>query len=104
MSESKMREKCKVQIFCHGMNLHIPNRKLVKYMKKCRNLVIFSRLECSEMLLVSKNRNDVSSLYGSDESSSSSSKLHSSYSPSSFCFFRFGCSTIYLNFIQFIIN
>ena len=73
-------------------------------MYKGQNRDKINFLECTYKTLVSKNRNDIISIYGSDESLMSSSKLHSSYSHYTFCFFRFSCSPIYLNFIQFILN
>ena len=73
-------------------------------MKKCRNLIKFSLLKCSNMMLVSKNRNDVISIYGSDESSSSTAKLHRSLNHYTFCFFRLSCSAVYVNFSQLILK
>ena len=73
-------------------------------MYKCRNRDHINLLECSDIMLVSKNRNDVISIYGSDELSSSSSNYIAALVFILSCFFIFSCSAIYLNFTQFFLN
>ena len=73
-----MRKNLKFEFLPLNEFVHL-NCKLVIYMQSCRNWNHINLLECSEMAPESKNRNDLISINESDESSSSSSKLHSSF-------------------------